>query len=266
MPTPANSAVTDSRETHVHALLYWEKRQPQSVYLTQPLADGSVLELLEGYAMTENFAYSHVNRAGDNLAGYVGYAQSDVECRTTSSGEIEVKSPGSMLGYYKDPAKTAEDMTVDGFLRTGDTGEIDPNGRLKITGRIKDIFKTSKGKYIVPVPIEQKIGECPLIESACVSGGCLSQPAAVLMLSEQARMDLQTNPSIQAELVSLLDVVNKQLQPHEKLAFLVVVKEPWSIDNGMLTPTLKIRRPAIEKKYASQFEAWQAERQAVIWQ
>lgn len=228
------------------------------------------LELLEGYAMTENFAYSHLNRAGDNRIGYVGYAQLDVECRLTSEGEIEVKSPGTMLGYYKDPAKTAEDITADGFLRTGDLGEMDSAGCLKITGRIKDIFKTAKGKYIAPVPIEQKLGECPLIESACVGGGVLPQPACVLMLSEQVRLDLQSHPAlrteIQAELTAVLKAVNQNLQPHEKLAFLAVAKEPWTIDNGLLTPTLKIRRQAVEKHYANQFEPWQAQEQSIVWE
>ncbi|MEC9083315.1 MAG: AMP-binding protein, partial [Pseudomonadota bacterium] len=103
------------------------------------------LELLEGYGMSENFAYSHMNKPGRTRTGYVGEALPGVEVKISEQGEVLVKSPATMMGYYKDEEKTAEAFTEDGFLKTGDKGEIDEMGRLKLTGRIKEIFKTSKG-------------------------------------------------------------------------------------------------------------------------
>jgi long-subunit acyl-CoA synthetase (AMP-forming) len=226
------------------------------------------LELLEGYAMTENCGYSHVNSPGDNRPGYVGYTQPGVECRISAEGEVQVKSPGNMLGYYKNPEKTAEDLLPDGFLRTGDTGEIDEQGRLKLTGRVKDIFKTPKGKYVAPVPIEQKLGEHPSIEMVYVGGTCLAQPVGLLFLAEKMRLELAKNTDksrIQKELEQLLETVNKDLEMHEKLAFLVVLNEPWTMESGLLTPTMKIRRQAIETYYAAKFMAWAAMQKSVVW-
>src|SRR5262249_9148652 len=105
------------------------------------------LELLEGYGMTENFNYSHLSRPGHVRVGYVGTPYDDVMCRISPEGEVLVKSPGGMLGYFKQPDETRAAFTEDGFLKTGDCGSIDEAGRLRITGRIKEIFKTSKGKY-----------------------------------------------------------------------------------------------------------------------
>lgn len=227
------------------------------------------LELLEGYAMTENFAYSHANRPGRTRVGYVGEACPDVECRIDSNGEVLVKSPCTMLGYYKDPQKTAEDIRPDGFLHTGDMGELDDMGRLRITGRIKDLFKTSKGKYVAPVPIEQKLGESRWIEAVCVGGGTLSQPVAFVMLAEEVRTELgqgQSRSELEQALAALLREVNEALEAHEQLAFLMVAREPWTIENGLLTPTLKIRRHAIEAHYQPRLDVWSRVSQTVVWE
>ncbi|OZB06167.1 MAG: AMP-binding acetyl-CoA synthetase, partial [Marinobacter sp. 34-60-7] len=137
------------------------------------------LELLEGYGMSENFAYSHMNKPGRTRTGYVGEALPGVEVKISDVGEVLVKSPATMMGYYKDEEKTAEAFTEDGFLRTGDKGEIDEMGRLKLTGRIKEIFKTSKGKYIAPAPIENRLMSHDAIEMVCVSGANQTQPHAL---------------------------------------------------------------------------------------
>ncbi len=115
------------------------------------------LELLEGYGMTENFSYSHMSQPGRVRVGYVGDANEGVTCKISEEGEVLVKSPGNMLGYYKAPELTAEVLDDDGLLHTGDQGEIDEEGRLKITGRVKELFKTSKGKYVAPAPIENEL-------------------------------------------------------------------------------------------------------------
>ena len=230
---------------------------------------GLGLELLEVYGMSENFGYSHGTRSGDFVSGYVGRAQPDVICRIDENGEILVHSPGTMLGYYKNPEKTAEDMTADCYLRTGDMGEIDAEGRLKITGRVKDIFKTSKGKYVIPVPIEQKLGNHALIESVCVGGASQPQPVAFVMLAEAIRGDItqgKNRDEVGQQLTALLMETNAELESHEQLDFLVITNNPWTMENDLLTPTMKIKRNKIEARYESQLEAWGKQRQKVIWE
>ncbi len=227
------------------------------------------LELLEAYGMSENMAYSHFTRPGAERIGYVGHTNTGVECRIGENGEVLVKSPGQMMGYYKDPAKTAESYDANGFFKTGDMGEIDAEGRLRITGRVKELFKTSKGKYVAPVPIENKLGAHPKVEAVCVSGANQSATFALVLLSEDTRKAVSAGApkdSIDAELKSLLEEVNQGIDPHEQLAFAVVVKEPWTIDNGALTPTMKIRRNIIEDRYAPKIDRWFEQRSAVIWE
>ncbi|MFA5939679.1 MAG: AMP-binding protein [Sinimarinibacterium sp.] len=228
------------------------------------------LDLLEAYGMSENMAYSHFTRPGDSRLGYVGPPNPGVECRIDpDSGEILVKSPAQMTGYFKEPDKTVECYTPDGFFKTGDMGEVDEKNRLRITGRVKELFKTSKGKYVAPVPIENKLGANPKIEVVCVGGA--NQPAtfALILLSEEQRKvatDNTAREAINAEFKALMDDVNQSLDPHEQLEFAVVVKEPWTIDNGFLTPTMKIKRNVIEKRYEPMVEKWFKTRQPVIWE
>ncbi len=226
------------------------------------------LELLEVYGMSENFGYSHVNRPGLARPGTVGMANPGVEHRIGEGGEIQVRSPGQMLGYFRDPEKTREDITEDGFLKTGDMGEIDSDGYLKITGRVKDLFKTAKGKYVVPVPIENRFNH-PQVEVACVAGANQPQPCLLVLLSEEAREAVaagQGREQLEQELAAQLEAVNSGCEAHEKLAFVVVVKEPWTMENGMLTPTMKIKRNVIEDCYMSNMEDWFARNQRVIWE
>ncbi|KZY60029.1 AMP-binding acetyl-CoA synthetase, partial [Oleiphilus sp. HI0065] len=169
------------------------------------------LELLEGYGMSENFAYSHISLPGRSRVGYVGEPLPGVEQRISEIGEIEVNSPANMMGYYKDDEKTKESFTEDGFLLTGDRGEIDDHGRLKITGRTKEIFKTSKGKYVAPAPIENKIISHNEVEMVCVAGAECPQPHALIHLSEEAlpqRDDPAFREHLEASLVELLNKVN----------------------------------------------------------
>ncbi|WP_323752577.1 AMP-binding protein [Marinobacter sp.] len=227
------------------------------------------LELLEGYGMSENFAYSHMNKPGRTRTGYVGEALPSVETKISEIGEILVKSPATMMGYYKDEEKTAEAFTEDGFLRTGDKGEIDEMGRLKLTGRIKEIFKTSKGKYIAPAPIENSLMSHDAIEMVCVSGANQTQPHALVVLSEEIRpksADAAFRADIEESFKKLIDDVNKTVDPHEQLAFITVVSDEWSIENSFLTPTLKLKRNVVEDAYEAKVDAWYAQKQKVIWQ
>lgn len=228
---------------------------------------GLGLELLEGYAMSENFCYSHLSLPGRSRIVYVGHPAPGVQCRIADTGEVQIKSPGAMLGYYKAPEKTAESFTADGWFQTGDLGEIDEDGRLKITGRLKEIFKTSKGKYVAPVPIECQIGH-PQVEVVCVTGSNQPQPCVLMMLSPAAAESLANDEgkaSLSGAIASQLDEINEGLDQHERLAFAVLISDEWRIDNGMLTPTMKIRRDAIEKQYIDRLDEWYATGETVIW-
>ena len=148
---------------------------------------GLGLELLEGYAMSEDFIYSHLSLPGKSRVGYVGHLVKGCESRISDEGEILLKSPGNMKGYYKEPEMTKESYTEDGFFKTGDRGEYDEQGRLKITGRVKELFKSQKGKYIAPAPIENLLNADATVESSCVTGAGLKAPIALLQLSEDLR-------------------------------------------------------------------------------
>ena len=227
------------------------------------------LELLEGYGMSENFAYSHMNKPGRTRTGYVGEALPGVEVKISEQGEVLVKSPATMMGYYKDEEKTAEAFTEDGFLRTGDKGEIDEMGRLKLTGRIKEIFKTSKGKYIAPAPIENRLMSHDAIEMVCVSGANQTQPHALVVLGEEIRpkaADESFRKELEESFRQLIQDVNKTVDPHEQLAFITVVSDEWSIENSFLTPTLKLKRNVVEDAYQAKVDSWYAKKQPVIWQ
>jgi len=226
------------------------------------------LNLLEGYGMTENFNYSHISKPGRVRTGYVGETYDDVEQRLTDEGEIEIKTPGLMMGYFKNEEATKETITEDGWLKTGDRGEIDDMGRLKITGRTKEIFKTSKGKYVAPAPIENKLNVSTHIELSCVSGSGHPQPMAVIQLSEGSRKAAASEEErtvISTALEELMKETNKTVDPHEALQFLAIVKDEWQPENGFLTPTQKIKRRSIEDAYKPKFEEWYGEKKAVIW-
>jgi long-subunit acyl-CoA synthetase (AMP-forming) len=227
------------------------------------------LNIVEGYGMSEDFAYSHMSTPEKRRPGYVGVTPAGVETRISEAGEILIKSPGNMVGYYKQPEATAECYTEDGYFKTGDRGEYSPDGLLKITGRVKELFKTSKGKYVAPVPIENLLNSDNHVELACVSG--LGRPAcyAVLQLGQEWRDKMDdpgTRASITAELEKLLAQVNAQVESYEQLQFLVVLRDQWDIANNFLTPTLKIKRDVIEATYEPYLDDWYASRQKIIWQ
>jgi long-subunit acyl-CoA synthetase (AMP-forming) len=227
------------------------------------------LPIIEGYGMSEDFAYSHMSTPTKRKAGYVGVAWSDVQTRVSDGGEIQIKSPGDMVGYYKAPEMTAECYTEDGFFKTGDRGEYSPEGLLKITGRTKELFKTSKGKYVAPVPVENLLNCDSNIELSCVSGSGRPACYAVLQLAEDlhAKMaDQSFRSKMTPKLEALLNEVNSQVEGYEQMQFLAVAKDTWDIANDFLTPTLKIKRSVVEEAYAPYLDEWYASGQKVIWQ
>ena len=226
------------------------------------------LNLMEGYGMTEDFAYSHASTPHFTATGCVGVPMPGVEVRLSEEGEILLKSPGQMVGYYQQPDLDAEVFTPDGFFRTGDEGERSANGLLRLTGRVKELFKTSKGKYIAPAPIENLLNAHPMIELSMVSG--VGQPSAYAMvvLAETLRPrlgDAAVRAEVDRELAQLLKNVNAELSDYEQLRMLVVAQEPWSIENGYLTPTMKIRRNRIETAVQPRMETWYASKDSVCW-
>ncbi len=227
------------------------------------------IDIVEVYGMTENFALSHGSFPGDGRVGYVGRPWPGVECRLSDSNEVLVKSPATMLGYFREPEKTREVMTDDGFLRTGDLGAFDEEGRLRITGRAREQFKTSKGKFVSPAPIENKLQQHDSVEACCVVGVSFPQPFALVMLPLEVMKAVKSNVNlkerISRSLTEHLEAVNAQIDPHERLDFLVVVGEQWTVENGLVTPTLKVKRSEIEKLYGVSFEAWARQKAAVLW-
>ena len=227
------------------------------------------LELLEGYGMSEDFAYSHMSLPGKTRVGYVGSAMPGVDVKISEEGEILIKSPANMIDYFKEPGLTAESYTGEGYFRTGDRGERDEHGRLKITGRVKELFKTSKGKYVAPAPIENLLNNNPKVEMCCVTGAGQPQPFGLILPAEELRPKLTDNgvrEELTAELASLLREVNQQVEAFEQLQFLAVVKDPWLIENGFLTPTMKIKRSKLEDTYGPKIDQWYAAREKVVWE
>jgi long-chain acyl-CoA synthetase len=158
-------------------------------------------------------------------------------------------------------------FTADGWLRTGDKGSTDAQGRLKITGRVKDLFKTSKGKYVAPAPIEDKLVMHNAVEACCVTGANLGQPLALLMLNAEATMVVKNGgkAELEASLAEHLAHINETLDPHEQLDCLVITSEAWTVDNDLITPTFKVKRNRIEDMFAKNYERWTGMRKKVVW-
>jgi long-chain acyl-CoA synthetase len=228
------------------------------------------LPINEGYGLTENLAVSHLTLPGKDQQGTVGPAYEGVQDRIDpQTGEIQMRSPALMMGYYKDPAQTEAAFTGDGWLRTGDKGLIDADGNLHITGRVKDLFKTSKGKYVAPAPIEDKLVMHEAVEACVVSGANLGQPLGIVMLNAEAAgraQDGAARAALESSLARHLQSVNATLDPHEQLQCIVIVTTAWTVDNDIITPTFKVKRNRIEDIYAANYERWEASGKTVIWQ
>ena len=198
----------------------------------------------------------------------VGVPYEGVQCRLDpSTNEVQIKSPAMMLGYYKEPELTEQAFT-DGWLRTGDKGSVGSDGNLRITGRVKDLFKTSKGKYVAPAPIEHQIATHAAVEACCVTGAGLRQPIALLMLNEFACKSLgsvEYRTELDGSLDEHLGRINSTLDPHERLDCFVVMTAPWTVNNDLVTPTLKIKRHRVEDTFAAYYAAWVGTDRRVVW-
>lgn len=222
------------------------------------------ITVLQGYGMTENSIYATANLPKANRIGSVGRAMPGADMKLSEEGEILFKHPSVMAGYYKDEEKTKETFTADGWLRTGDKGRIDEDGYLYITGRVKDIFKTQKGKYIAPAPIEGALARNTDIEALCFTGSNLKQPIMLTVLNAEAKK--KPRDQVEKGLAADMDAVNASLEPHEEIGKIVVVKDEWTIENGMMTPTMKVKRDQVDKKYGGLLEEQSAIRAKVGWE
>lgn len=221
------------------------------------------IRIQEAYAMTENCCYSHVTLNDKIKIGYVGAPLPYCDVKLSEEGEILIKHEALMDGYYKEPEMTEESFT-DGYLKTGDKGEIDSEGFLKITGRVKDLFKTSKAKYVAPSPIELKLSVNRDIEQVCVVGTGIPQPIALMTLSEEGKN--KDKDVVEAGLIETLEKVNPVLDHHEQVEKFVVLKDEWTIENGLLTPTMKVKRGDLEKIHTEKYEGWFEGAGTVIWE
>lgn len=231
--------------------------------------NGAGITVLEGYGLTETSPVITVNTLNNNgiKIGTVGRLIDHNFVKIADDGEILTKGPNVMMGYYKEPEKTAEVMTGEWF-HTGDIGEVDADGFLKITDRKKQMFKTSGGKYVAPQPIENGMKESHLIEQAMVIGVGRKFPAALIVASEDGMKEwakrhnirvsnyaeMISNEKIIAKIEKDIDKMNQKLGKWEQIKRFKIVPEPFSVEGGELTPTMKLRRKPILKKYEALVE------------
>ncbi len=220
------------------------------------------INIQEAYAMTENCCYSHVTLNDDIQFGFVGKALPHCEVKLSEKNEILIKHVALMDGYYKEEKQTNETIK-DGWLYTGDEGHIDSKGFLKITGRVKDLFKTSKAKYVAPAPIEMKLSANKNIEQVCVVGENIPQPIALVTLSEYGKG--RPSEDVVASLSKTLSVVNPKFNAHERLKKIIVLDQEWTIENNLLTPSMKIKRNEVEKLHKENYVSWYEREEEVVW-
>jgi long-chain acyl-CoA synthetase len=228
------------------------------------------LHILQGYGLTETSPVITYNRPSANRAGTVGTPMPGVEVKIADDGEIVTRGPHIMQGYYKNPEATAETIDADGWFHTGDIGEFTPEGYLKITDRKKSMFKLSTGKYVVPAPIESELVNQTLIEQAMVVGvgykfctALLFPNMDVLRLTlkkkginpDQSPEDLCADPEVHALYQALVDKANEKVSHWESIKRFTLIPKPLTIEDGLLTPTLKVKRSIVSKAFADQIAA-----------
>jgi long-chain acyl-CoA synthetase len=228
------------------------------------------VRILEGYGLTETSPVISVNYPQAHRIGTVGRPLNNVECRFASDGELEVRGPSVFHGYWKKPEATAEAFTPDGWFKTGDIGGIDDDGFLSITDRKKELLKTSGGKFVAPQPIENRLKTSAFVAHAALVGdrhkficvlispnlATLDAWAKAEGLSAADRRALVREPRVQALFQTVVDGVNAGLAPYESMKRMTVVPEEWSIEDGLLTPSMKLKRRAVEQRYHAAISAF----------
>lgn len=242
---------------------------PLSLDLTH-FYNGIGLPMIQGYGMTETAAPFAATRVTDNVIGTVGQPAPGSSIRISDEGELQVKGPNVFRGYHNLPEKTAEAFTADGWLRTGDLAEIDDEGRIIITGRIKDIIITAGGKNVSPIPLEEEIAKCPIVEHCVVVGdqrpfiGALvtldPESLAIWLpahgLSTETPVDrLATNAAVREEIQQYVDKANATVSRAESVRKFAVLDTQFTQENKCLTPSLKVVRPAVNRVFADAIDS-----------
>ncbi|MEO2056957.1 MAG: AMP-binding protein [Flavobacteriaceae bacterium] len=223
------------------------------------------VNITNGYGMTENCAIcTQLPGEITDKPGSVGKAQPEVDIKIDSeTGEILMRGPYVMKEYYNDP-ETTNNTIKNGWLYTGDRGRIDDEGNLYISGRVKDTFKTTTGEFVEPGRIEALFGDVTEFEQICVAGFGIASPILLAVPSEGANsIDKDT---LKQQLSNKLESVNKDQVSHRKISTIVIMKEAWTPDNGILTPTMKIKRVKIDEKFMSKYNEWHENSEAIIWE
>lgn len=209
------------------------------------------IHLMEGFGQTECMG-PIVSSAENRRIGSVGKAMPGVEVKISDEDELLVKADGCSPGYYNMPDKTAETF-VDGWVHTGDKVKVDDDGFYYITGRVKDYFKTIQGKFVAPTPIENIFAENQHTEQICLLGRGYSKTVMTCVLTPMAQE--LSRDEIEAALSERVEAVNKETDKHARIGAVIISDTPWSIENGVLTPTLKIRREKVEDLFGEQAAA-----------
>ena len=218
-----------------------------------------------GYGMTENCAITtQIPGSNFNKPGSVGTVQPNVEIKIDNeTEEVLMRGPYVMSGYYND-SETTNKTIKNGWLHTGDKGKIDSDGHLYITGRVKDTFKTSKGEFIDPAKIEAQFGEVEYFGQMCIVGLGIPQPIMLVNISELGKKLEKTE--LINKLENKLESVNSQLFNYLRVSTIVICRDEWTPQNEILTPTMKIKRGNVDKRYMSKYDVWHHSADQVIWE
>ena len=221
------------------------------------------INICEAWGMTENCIYALGNFPfNEAMIGSVGPVLPGCEIKTTDEDELLFKSPGLFDGYYKNEDATKEAFDEDGFFKTGDLAKIGDLGEVRLIGRVKDNFKTAKGKFVSPVPIEKMLAQDTHIELLCIIGAGMSAPVCLVQLSEGA--NAMPKYQVKQALQDTLKQVNRTLESHQKVGAMVVVNDNWTPENDVLTPTLKIKRHVLHQRFNEKVDELKGEQ--VLWE
>ncbi|MEO0369780.1 MAG: AMP-binding protein, partial [Pseudomonadota bacterium] len=221
------------------------------------------IHLIEAYGLTEvcgSMTNSpDLDSPSDSVGRAIPFGEVKIDQETQ---EILMRTPYMMTGYYKNQEKTDE-VLKDGWLSSGDRGKLDERGFLYVTGRVKDAFKTSKGSYVTPNPLEEAISKNDYVEQVCVAGIGIPQPIALVNLAESASE--APKGDIEASLNETISTLNATRANYERISTAIIDAQTWSPDNGFLTPTLKIKRGELDDRYGQDYLGWHESKESVIW-
>lgn len=223
------------------------------------------IPIQEAYGMTENLGVVSLMPIQPVKDGSVGKPYPGIQLKFDPlTGELMTHSDWTMRGYFREPEMTASVLDADGWLHTGDVGSLDHDGFLTITGRVKEIYKTTKGEFVAPALIETSFAENSFVDQICVAVQQLPQPIALIVLSETGlKADrLEVSQSLE----QTLNTLNPNLHTYQRVKKAVIVNEPWTVDNDMMTPSLKIKRKIIESRYQPHLQPWLEREETVIWE